>query len=829
MKVRIFSFSCLRPVVMLGTLLLSAGAPLTVHAASTAQSQVTASALPLRYEKGRSYTYKWSARVQGRSFNQGDKEQVGRSQNDTQFVALAKVTPVEQLDEETYLLALSLEDPHVYRADEKGTLVEEEQDQELAYELARPVYFKQNAYGQVTGFLHSEKESPGTVNLKRGVISALTSSVKGEGSFEQEETDVSGIYRARYDAFREGERLIVKKHRTQADYLVFADRKLEARDFNMESTTESVVSDKYGVVESVSSREFVSSVSEKQSAYAGEGNGMWSELLSDGRMDLVEVGDPGEVRGPGPEFIAGSLMAAPYDDGATAEGPVDPKQAQAELSSELSLLQKDPRSPEAFNQLLGTLRASPVAVRELGQLLRRGAIAPELLPATIGALGSLGTDEAQAVLLDTLLLSPRTSLDSRDQALVALSLAERPLPAAVQAVERLSEDLSSPLRTQSTLVLGAMAEKLLQVRPLQAARIVERLERDLVSARDNTEQDHLLSALGNAGHPASLDVIAPFLQHTSPLLRGSAVEALRKMQSPLVDSLLLVRYGQEPEAWLRSLIVSVQERRSRPAPGGDVNMWLTYYWSWQRDIGGSDIKARLFAELDVRDTPDLYVRALGQATAHAWSWQYTLLKAYALTDVVNQNGVLRRRFGAYLDLLNNRYFTREAFLTCGQTQSGSLGSFTLQFFNLSKSFYPWGIQVTFNIGASGTVDGSYSYTFTACNAPVRLAASVTVTPSARISAVGGATVSIYIARAGAEIRADILKTSLPATASGEINYGVLRTCQNLSITMQPISGSLSLWYQLRRWNGSWGSRNSWNVWSFSSNSYTQSLINRCLP
>ena len=812
---------------MLGTLLLSAASPLTVHAGQVPAAQATASVLPLRYEKGLAYTYQWSARVQGRSFNQDEKQELGQAENVTQFDARARVTPVEQLDGETFLLALSLEEPHILRYDEEGRLVEEEQDPELMAELARPVYFKQDAYGRVTEILHSEKESPGTVNLKRGIISALQSSVKEEGSFEQEEQDVSGVYRAQYDTYREGERLVVKKHRTHEDYVAFANQNSDARDFLLESNSEAVVSDEYGVVESFSSREFVNSVSSEASPYAGEGFGMWSELLSEGRMDLVDVSG-GEVEGPGPEYVSGALMAAAYEDGAGEEGQVEPKEAQARLSADLSVLRKDPRSPEAFNRLLATLRASPVSVRELGQSLRRGSLAPELLPAAIGALGSLGTGEAQAVLLEGVLLSPRASLESRDQALVALSLAERPLPAVLQTVERLRADASSPLRTQSTLVLGALAEKLQSARPLEAARIVEHLERDLASARDNTEQDHLLSALGNAGHPSSVDAIAPYLQHTSPLLRGSAVEAMRKMQSPLVDSLLLVRYSQEPEAWVRSLIASVQERRSRPAPAGEINP-LTFYWSWQKDIGGNDIKARLFAELDVRDTPDLYVRALGQATAHAWSWQYTLLKAQALSDVVNQNGTLKRRFGAYLDLLNNRYFTAEHFLACGQTQSGSLGSFTMQFFNLSKSFYPWGIQVTFNIGASGTVDGTYSYMYSACNAPVQLAASVTVTPSARISAVGGATVSIYIARAGAEIRADILKTSLPATASGELRYGALRTCQNLSLTMQPISGNLSLWYQLRRWNGSWGSRSSWNVWSFASSSYTQQLINRCLP
>ncbi|HEX5749150.1 MAG TPA: HEAT repeat domain-containing protein [Archangium sp.] len=828
MKIMSIRIQSLRPVLMLGTLLLSAAAPLTVHAGQAPSSQMAAaSALPLRYEKGLSYTYQWSAKVQGRTFNQ-DEKQVGQSENATQFDALARVTLVEQLDAETYLLALSLEEPRISRYNEDGAMVEEERDPELMAELARPVYFKQNAYGQVSELLHSAKESPGTINLKRGIISALQSSVKDVGAFEAQEQDVSGIYRAKYEAFREGEQLFVRKQRTDKDYLAFADRTIEARDFNLESSSESVVSDKYGVVESFSSREVANSVSKEASPYAGEGAGMWSELVSEGRMDLVDVSYRGEVEPPGAEYVAGGLMAAPYDDGAGSEVPTDPKQVQALLSEDLSLLRMDPRSPEAFNRLLATLRASPVAVRELGQSLRRGVLAPELLPAAIGALGSLGTDEAQSLLLDGVVLSPRASLESKDQALVALSLAERPLPAAVQSVERLSADASSPLRTQATLVLGAMTEKLLSVRPLEASRIVERLERELTSARDTTEQDHLLSALGNAGHPASVSVIAPFLQHASPLLRGSAVEALRKMQSPLVDSLLLVRYSQEPEAWLRSLIASVQERRGREAPSSSIQS-LTYYWSWQRDIGGSDIKARLFAELDVRDTPDLYVRALGQATAHAWSWQYTLLKAYALTDVVNDNGTLKRRFGAYLDLLNNRYFTAEYFLTCGQTRSGSLGSFTMQFFNLSKSFYPWGIRVTFSIGASGTVDGTYSYTYTACNAPVLLSAAVTVTPGARISAVGGATVSIYIARAGAEIRADILKTTLPATATGELRYGALRTCQNLSVTMQPISGNLSLWYQLRRWNGSWGSRNSWNVWSFSSNSYTQSLINRCLP
>ena len=35
----------------------------------------------------------------------------------------------------------------------------------------------------------------------------------------------------RYDAYSEGERLVVKKQRTHEDYLAFADRQIEARDF----------------------------------------------------------------------------------------------------------------------------------------------------------------------------------------------------------------------------------------------------------------------------------------------------------------------------------------------------------------------------------------------------------------------------------------------------------------------------------------------------------------------------------------------------------------------------------------------------------------------
>jgi hypothetical protein len=119
--------------------------------------------------------------------------------------------------------------------------------------------------------------------------------------------------------------------------------------------------------------------------------------------------------------------------------------------------------------------------------------------------------------------------------------------------------------------------------------------------------------------------------------------------------------------------------------------------------------------------------------------------------------------------------------------------------------------------------------WTACNAPISLAASAKVTPTAWVSASGGVTVSIWVARGGASVTADLLKTSVPGKAEGKLTWSTFQACFNLSLSQQPISGGVDLWYQLRKWNGSWGTRNSWRVWSFGSSTQNYTLFNYCTP
>jgi hypothetical protein len=262
---------------------------------------------------------------------------------------------------------------------------------------------------------------------------------------------------------------------------------------------------------------------------------------------------------------------------------------------------------------------------------------------------------------------------------------------------------------------------------------------------------------------------------------------------------------------------------------GGMEIYTVYSRNWDKWFGGRDLGAQLTAELYVDSTNNVYLRSQGEANAWAFQRSFNLVRARALSEVVNQNGTLRRRFNGFVSVVGITLVNLDEYLTCGAVRSGTLLNRTQQFFSLSYTFYIAGIlPVTLGLSASGTISVPYEYTWTACNAPISVGAAARVTPSAWVSASGGVTVSLLLVRGGASVTADLLKTQAPGRAEGRITNGHFQACFNLSLSQQAISGGVDLWYQTRGWSG-WGTRHSWRIWSFGSATQNYSIFNYCTP
>lgn len=778
----------------------------------------------LRYAVGRKYIYHWNANTSVRSYNRDNatRQMVADATHQMQAGAVAELTPVGAGDGGSTLIQLTVLNPTIAYQDKNGTFVNTNDD-ELVKLLATPLYFEQKPTGQISGIIYSTRETPDTVNLKRGIISALQTQLQGGSTFAAAESDVSGTYIARYQQEATKGGLLITKNRDQNSYSAFADPAVRDRSFLLNSRNRSRFDVQQGLILTANFRDqLISSNDTAQTTDAGFAP--WSETTITGAL-AYRGSSAANATVIGADYRRGSLVAEHRAE-APALGRAGEEMPLADL---LTNIAETPADVNAFTQLADKL-ADPIALQEVSLALHDGKLDTLAMAVVAGALTAVGTEAAQEVLVAQVLLNPNAAA-VQENALIGLLFLPDPQPQTVAAVEKLSQEADGAMREQATLILGALAHTINATAPENALRIVEKLQQQVIDATSEEGKRLALRALGNAGHPASLATIAEQTQADGIWVRLTAVDALRKFSGEAVDALLLARSQQDDNSAVRSAAQALYDQRvaaeiAAAAVNGEWN------WSYTKWIGNGDIKGELTAALKVKDTPDIYLSANGKAIAHAWSWQYTLLEGKLLSEVVTQNGQIKRHSVAELKVLGNSIAKKEHYLVCGEEQSGSVlanGPLSQQFFSLSKSFYPWGIQVTLSLKASGSLDLKYKYKFTACNAPIQASAEGSLTPEAKVTATGDAMVSIYIARGGARITADILKTTLPASLMAEIKSGVFKACATLKLELQPISGKLRLWYQLRKLTGGWKPEQGWDVWSFSSQTLSQTLIEQCLP
>ena len=110
------------------------------------------------------------------------------------------------------------------------------------------------------------------------------------------------------------------------------------------------------------------------------------------------------------------------------------------------------------------------------------------------------------------------------------------------------------------LTLGSMAHNLKQRSPRRAADIVEHATARL-SAVSGAETQ-LIALLGNSGVAEALPVLARFLDHPSPELRGRAALALRFIDGAQADEVLARVLIADPDESVRKQAATAFEFRS---------------------------------------------------------------------------------------------------------------------------------------------------------------------------------------------------------------------------------------------------------------------------
>ncbi len=786
-------------------------------AAPAAHAARQASEATLRYELRQHYQYSWSSDITTTQFNQNE-EGVTNSQSQSHFSAVADLVPVQRQEDGSYIVQAALYKAQMTSDGDDGK-TEEGIAEEAARQLAQPFYFTQSASGQISYVVFAAKESPEVTNIKRGFASQLQQQLTAGGQrLAATELDVSGVYTPSYaQKATEGGTLIIKE-RGRDSYQELADPQVRENNMDLQQRSEAVFDAKRGVVTAVSVSEHMASlVHDESNAYTGEGNAPWTEADSTSKVNLevISAGE-GEVLpeispSAGPAEVEASIERALETDYALGSLVAEVSkeehelgQAAPSLAAALTALDAAPHDSALIVQLRATLR-QPAAFAELSGRLSAGKVAPASYAAIAAALSGLDSAAAQSLLTQYLVRDERIASATRADAMLSILLLRHPGAELVGALQTVAADSKHPLAEQSTLVLGGLANTLLRTDPALAARITAGLVAALGATKSPDRQELLIDALGNAGDPATLDALTPFLSAKAPTVRLAAIDALRKMPADL-----LAQRG-----------ISAAPAAERPA--------ITY-WSWTRNVGGNDVFGTLYANIE-GDTVNnqMTLQANGGVNMTAFGRTFQALRALALTDVQNNNGTLQRRFLAELYVLNNRVRSYSQVVNCGQNITGTLIDYNPLLLAFSAHFYPAGLDVAVTVEVRGHLKIDYQYGYSACSNPIR--ASAGLTPSASITVVGEASLSLWVIRGGVGLNVTLLNTRLPITINGELNVvtGAFQICANATVTMTPVSGYLYFWYDTRNWRWQWVRRGQWNAWSFSSPSYSSTLINRCWP
>jgi hypothetical protein len=231
------------------------------------------------------------------------------------------------------------------------------------------------------------------------------------------------------------------------------------------------------------------------------------------------------------------------------------------------------------DDLIGELRALPAdgareRSRAASTLLARWEALLRLEPATAGrlpalvlgesaergkllvdALSAAGTDPAQAALAGVA-GDPGARAALRRYAIQYLGLQRSPAPAAVAGLRALIDDRDPELAQAALLALGACAHGLRATAPERTRAIVAELLARLGRAPAVQSRQDVVVALGNAGDPSSLPALRAFIQDASSALREPAIQALRFIDDPAVDTLLGSLLGRTGDSDTRFAAIS---------------------------------------------------------------------------------------------------------------------------------------------------------------------------------------------------------------------------------------------------------------------------------
>jgi hypothetical protein len=214
---------------------------------------------------------------------------------------------------------------------------------------------------------------------------------------------------------------------------------------------------------------------------------------------------------------------------------------------------KDPNfdSTSLYLKFKALVYIHPESCVTLGKVLSiasAGSLTMSILP---NALSMNGHPQAQASLVEAI------RAHSQDKSALfslipALATVDEPTPESVKTLMDLAfNSQDSEIVSAAQLALGAQVRRLARSSPESADKVVDRFIQEIKASSSPNKTQQLLLALGNAGSVRALPEISRFARGASPDLRTVALYALRFIDSPEAEAVLVSALTSDKENSVR--------------------------------------------------------------------------------------------------------------------------------------------------------------------------------------------------------------------------------------------------------------------------------------
>jgi len=300
-------------------------------------------------------------------------------------------------------------------------------------------------------------------------------------------------------------------------------------------------------------------------------------VVSKSRTHVVLRGGPVEPRNPAPLRALLATMrtsrATPGDLAASdVDRRLDDKIQRDELGDDTwdtlwtKVRAADPDEPKLFLKMRAVFRIHPERCKDAAAALAGiSSFQDKSFMILASALAATGTPEAQAALRDAISGSAGKH-DNQDVLVAELGNLDRPDRATESVARELAaHSTNDETRSVAELALGNIAHALTDSEPDRADALVSAALQRAQTATTLDDRIVSLHTLGNTGSARSLEVLRTAASDPDARIRQAAAAALRSLDGPDVEPLLLSLAVHDPEPAVRAEAASsLRQRRVAP-------------------------------------------------------------------------------------------------------------------------------------------------------------------------------------------------------------------------------------------------------------------------